>query len=91
MGFGQQAAQSGRWSPPNRTTARARRRLRARSSLLAGVAVVLMGMVGAPPVDLADTFSQDLLIPVAILLGVTLLAGGIGFFIGGRRAKRTSD
>ena len=53
-------------------------------SLLAGVAVVLMGMVGAPPVNIADTFSQNLLIPVAILAGVTLLAGGIGFFIGGK-------
>src|SRR5690606_9226521 len=53
-------------------------------SLLAGVAVVLMGMVGAPPVDLFDAFNQNLLIPVAILLGVTLIAGGIGFFIGGK-------
>jgi len=53
-------------------------------SLLAGVAVVLMGMVGAPPVDLFDMFDNNLLIPVAALLGITLLAGGIGFFIGGK-------
>ncbi len=53
-------------------------------SLLAGVAVMLMGMVGAPPVDIFETFKQDLLIPVAALLGVTILAGGIGFFIGGK-------
>jgi hypothetical protein len=53
-------------------------------SLLAGVAVVLMGMVGAPPVDLFDAFNQNLLIPVAALLVITLLACGIGFFIGGK-------
>ena len=53
-------------------------------SLLAGVAIVLMGMVGAPPVDIFETFKQDLMIPVAALLGVTILAGGIGFFIGGK-------
>ncbi|MFI4853909.1 MAG: hypothetical protein ACIAQF_02885 [Phycisphaerales bacterium JB065] len=53
-------------------------------SLLAGVAIVLMGMVGAPPASLFESFSNDLMIPVAILLGVTLLAGGIGFFIGGK-------
>lgn len=53
-------------------------------SLLAGVAIVLMGMVGAPPASLFESFGNDLMIPVAILLGVTLLAGGIGFFIGGK-------
>lgn len=53
-------------------------------SLLAGVAIVLMGMVGTPPSAIADTFKNDLLIPVGILLGVTVIAGGIGFFIGGK-------
>ncbi|MFU8828366.1 MAG: hypothetical protein ACNA8P_02925 [Phycisphaerales bacterium] len=53
-------------------------------SLLAGVAIVLMGMVGAPPADLASMVNNNLLIPVGALLIITLIAGGIGFFIGGK-------
>ncbi len=89
MGFGQQGAQAGAMVAAEPYDGKGSGlaggfAIGAILSLLAGVAVVLMGMVGAPPSNLSETFSQDLLIPVAILLGVTLLAGGIGFFIGGK-------
>ncbi len=53
-------------------------------ALIAGLGIVTMGMIGAPPEFVAGIMDGNLLIPVAGLLGLTLLLGGIGFFLGGR-------
>lgn len=53
-------------------------------SLGAGVAVLLMSMLGASPDLFRGLFGGNALILTGIMLGVTLLCGGIGFFLGSR-------
>lgn len=49
-----------------------------------GLAVVLMGVVGASPDMFTSMFDGNVLIWMGILGGVTLLGGGVGFFVGSR-------
>lgn len=53
-------------------------------ALGAGVAVLLMGMLGAAPELFRGLFGGNALILTGIMLGVTVLFGGIGFFLGSR-------
>ncbi len=53
-------------------------------ALAIGVAVVLMGTLGATPDVFRGLFGGNALILTGIMLGVTLLFGGIGFFLGSR-------
>lgn len=50
-------------------------------SLAAGLAVMLMGISGGLPSQIPEMFSGNALIWVAILAGVTAVAGGIGFAV----------
>ncbi|MEO1129795.1 MAG: hypothetical protein AAFX05_08840 [Planctomycetota bacterium] len=49
-----------------------------------GVAVVLMAVTGAVPAVFATLLGGNMLFLAGAVLGVTLLLGGIGFFVGGR-------
>jgi hypothetical protein len=46
---------------------------------------VLMATVGAVPDQVGSMFGGNVLIWIAAMLGVTLVLGGVGFFVGSRR------
>jgi hypothetical protein len=50
-----------------------------------GLAMVLMATVGAVPDQVGSMFGGNVLIWIAAMLGVTLVLGGVGFFVGSRR------
>ncbi len=56
-------------------------------ALLAAVAVVLMGMMGAAPTFLATFLGGNVLIMTGILLGVVLVGAGLGFFLGSKTSE----
>ncbi|HVZ94375.1 MAG TPA: hypothetical protein VG797_07690 [Phycisphaerales bacterium] len=55
-------------------------------ALALAVAVVLMGLIGAPPTFFATFLGGNILIMTGILLGVVLVTAGLGFFLGSKTA-----